>query len=137
MYIKDQACKRNTGFTFLFCTLECGLAILILGFHQEVFVITENFFIHWFPKIWSSDNRKWYRPAQNHTLRILKLQTLKVKKNMGYFQKKVTLTSMRPWLQSQNCVNTLIVKKTLVRFISNFDISFYSRVLLKSKSRGF
>ena len=32
---------------------------------------------------------------------------------------------------------SLIMKKPLFRFISNFDISFYSRVLLKSKSRGF
>ena len=32
---------------------------------------------------------------------------------------------------------TMIMEKLLVRFFSNFDISFYSRVLLKSKSRGF
>ena len=32
---------------------------------------------------------------------------------------------------------TLIMKKTPFRFISNFDISFYSWVLLKSKSRRF
>ena len=32
---------------------------------------------------------------------------------------------------------TVIMKKLLVRFISNFDRSFYSWVLLKSKSRGF
>ena len=56
------------------------LAILILVFHL-VFEITENIFIHQFPKIWSSDSRKWYHPAQNHTLRILKLQILKVKKS--------------------------------------------------------
>ena len=38
--------------------------------------------------------------------------------------------------ESKSCWRWLW-KKTLVRFISNFDISFYSWVLLKSKSRGF
>ena len=31
----------------------------------------------------------------------------------------------------------VIVKKLLVQFISNFDTSFYSWVLLKSKNRGY
>jgi hypothetical protein len=48
----------------------------------------------------------------------------------------VKVTNMGAELQSDIAL-TLITEKLLVRFISNFDRSFYSRVLLKSKSRGF
>ena len=93
-YINDRACKRNTGLTFLFCTLECGIGLPNFGFPSSRPAIKYLRLL----RISSSTNfprydplilEKWYRPAaQNHTLRTLKLQILKVEKKSGLLPEK-------------------------------------------------
>ena len=91
--IKDQACIRNTGLTFLFCTLECGTDHSNFRFPSSWPAIKYLRLL----RISSSTNFPRYDPLiiENDTvqrriiqLRILKFQILKVKKKIWVTSRK-------------------------------------------------
>ena len=130
--IKDQACIRNTGLTFLFCTLECGTDHSNFGFPSSWPAIKYLRLL----RISSSTNFPRYDPLiiENDTvqrriiqLRILKFQILKVKKKSELLPEKklntISLISSSNQYESQKCFEVIFSVFSCCIILSSFSLT--------------